>query len=234
MKNGNTTNLGEAKNSTERLADTGSPAMGFSEGMSDGRNLGNGTSDGGRRDDGTSGGARRDGGKPAVVVEPPSENAITGVNQPSEDASAVESPSMASSGVDAATIEPSDANSPDGISVGDEQGEIDYSNADVAGNGRVRLRGGRNCFVETMNVHGGVDDVDTDDGTGTRMKVHARMKVHDRTNVVNDRNKMSMEVYAKAIARARGVWREVVADLAGRSPTALLARIDAPILAFLL
>lgn len=61
------------------------------------------------------------------------------------------------------------------------------------------------------------------------------LDVHDGTGGVDARGGIGMDgrggtgmgAYAAAIVRARAVWREVVSDVAGHGPTALVARIDA-------
>ena len=208
----------------------------------------------------------------AAVVDPPSEDVAAG--QPSVDASAAESSSMASSGVDAAAVEPPDAGNSDAIPAGGGQGAMDYPGVDVAGNGRVRLRCGRNdalnetsrndgnkrqnmtpgdgtmemgdflglrCgrnqLVGTFDVHDGMGGVDVCGGTGG-MDEHdetGSAYSHDRAGTadvrggtgMDERNVTGMGAYVAAIAQARAVWREVVADVSGHGPTALVARIDA-------
>ncbi len=200
----------------------------------------------------------------AVVVEPPSED-VAAVNQPSVDASAVESPSMSPSGVDAAAVEPPDAGNPDAISVGGEQGVRGCLGADVAEDGRVRLRCGRNVILNGMTENRGNRFQDCTLGDGTvetgdhlglrcgRNQSVGMLDVHDETGGVDacggtggmdghdgtsgvgvcggtgmdERNVTGMGAYAAAIARARAVWREVLADVSGHGPTALVARIDA-------
>ena len=108
------------------------------------------------------------------------------------------------------------------------------------------LRYGRNQSEGALDVHDGTGDVDGRDGTdgvdgrrGTGINsrdgadtvgVHDGMSGvnrHDGADMADVHGGTGIEAYAAAIARARAVWRDVVAEVSGHGPTALVARIDA-------
>ena len=138
---------------------------------------------------------------------------IAGLDDPVPAALVVEPPSE-----DAVAVEPSGANNPDMISAGDGRGEMDHSSADTTGDGRVRLRCGRNQPVGTLDVHDETGNAYNPDRAGTA-DVHGGISMDRRGGT-------GLGTYAAAIARARAVWREVLADVAGDGPTALVTRID--------
>ena len=85
---------------------------------------------------------------------------------------------------------------------------------------RIGLCCGRNQFVGVLDVYdetGGVDGQDRIDMVSGR----------DGTRGMDNCSWRNMKAYATAIARARVVWQEVVADMVGHGPTALVAQIDA-------
>lgn len=97
------------------------------------------------------------------------------------------------------------------------------------GTGGVDNRDG----ADMADVHDGRNGVDgtvgVNDGTGG-MDAYVKISmvgVRDGMRGVDNRGRKNLEAYMSAIARARGIWRGVLANMAGHGPTALVAQIDA-------